>query len=66
MASRIVFDASTGQQSTVELTAEELLAFQSVSGDGEERTADDAVRTSARAKLAAIGLTEEEITALVG
>ena len=66
MASRIIFDASTGEQSVVELTAEELRALQSTSGDGEEKTAEDSAKVSARAKLAALGLTEDEVNAIVG
>ena len=66
MASKIVFDALAGEQFTVELTPEEVLAMQSTSGQEDTPSQDDAIRASARAKLAAIGLTEAEITALVG
>ena len=61
----VIADAATGevlelelsQDRVAELRAEETLAAQA-------REAQEAVRTSALAKLAALGLTEEEIAAL--
>ncbi len=68
---RIQVDAMTGEVTTETLTATEI---ESINASNEikmaERNAAEAARfaskASARAKLAAIGLTEDEITALVG
>jgi hypothetical protein len=69
MANKIEIDALTGETVVTELTSQELaeleaenLANQSVIDA--EREAKEAARTSALAKLAALGLTEEEIAAL--
>jgi hypothetical protein len=69
-----ILDVSTGELTRREMTPEELAqdaANQSAAAAANaERDAAEAARLaakeSARAKLAAIGLTEEEIAALVG
>jgi hypothetical protein len=69
MANKIEIDGLTGETVITELTSQELaeleaenLASQSVIDA--DREAKEAARTSALAKLAALGLTEEEIAAL--
>lgn len=70
---KIVVDCSTGISTEVALTAEEIaqretdrLAYE---GQEAERLAaeaeQEALRASANAKLAALGLTEEEISAII-
>ena len=60
MATKLVVDCSTGVVTEVELTAEEIA----------EREAAELAKAEAKAsalgKLAALGLTEDEITAIVG
>ena len=63
-----IFDASTGELIEREATAQELAEQKAVGVKSEEilkeQQARIAARESALAKLAAIGLTEEEIRAL--
>jgi DNA-directed RNA polymerase len=61
----ITLDASTGQVTEREFTPEEVKAHESdIAKALAKKEAEQAVRTSALAKLAALGLTEEEIAAL--
>lgn len=61
----ITLDASTGEVIEREFTPEEIEAHESdIAESLAKQEAQEAVRTSALAKLAAIGLTEEEIAAL--
>jgi len=74
MATKLVVDCSTGITTEVELTAEEIAqreadaqAWAEVEAEREaEATAKAKAKASAEAKLAALGLTADEITALVG
>ncbi len=69
---KIVVDCSTGEQTVVPLTAEEIaqreadaLAYAEQKATQEaEEAAKAAAKASAEAKLAALGLTAEEIAAL--
>lgn len=71
---RVIVNAQTGDVSTEPLTTEEISELQSAESARltaqAERDAAEAAKVaakeSARAKLAALGLTEEEILALVG
>jgi hypothetical protein len=71
---RYEVNVTTGEiiqrEATAEELAQEALDRASAAANNAERDAAEAARLaakeSARAKLAAIGLTEEEITALVG
>jgi hypothetical protein len=61
----IIVDASTGTVVQRELTSEELAERQILLSEIESlNQAKEEARTSALAKLAALGLTEEEIAAL--
>ena len=69
---KVIVDCSTGQQSVVPLTAEEIAANEAAAVQAEadrlvaeaaEQAKADA-KASAEAKLAALGLTAEEIAAL--
>ena len=64
----VIFDASTGQVVERPLNSEELAEFESLQAEQavlqSEQDAKTAARQSALAKLAALGLTEEEIGAL--
>jgi hypothetical protein len=64
----IVFDGLTGQTTERELNSEELAHRDEVAAIEQSRQdaeqTKDAARQSALAKLAALGLTEEEIAAL--
>jgi hypothetical protein len=70
---KVVIDCETGEQEYVNLTAEEILeiekAAEKQAAEALEyeaaRAAAESVRESGRAKLAALGLTEAEIAALV-
>ena len=74
MATKLVVDCSTGITTEVELTAEEIaqreadaLAWAEVEAEREaEATAKAEAKASAEAKLSALGLTADEIEALVG
>ena len=74
MATKLVVNCSTGITTEVELTAEEIaqreadaLAWGEVEAEREAvESAKASAKASAEAKLAALGLTADEITALVG
>jgi hypothetical protein len=63
-----IFDAATGEiterEATQEETTQHSSSIQESEGPLNELKAKEAARTSALAKLAALGLTEEEIGAL--
>lgn len=60
-----IFDASTKETLEREVTTEEKELFEKLASDDVERIQSrEEARTSALAKLAALGLTEEEIAAL--
>lgn len=69
---KLVVDCSTGEQTVVELTAEEIAQREAdaaayAAAEAERLAAEEAraaAKASAQAKLAALGLTAEEITAL--
>jgi hypothetical protein len=69
---RIEIDCSTGIESIIELTDAEVAQMQADAAAEAERRAEEdaakaaseAAKASAQAKLAALGLTQEEITAL--
>ncbi len=64
----VVVDAATGEVQEKELTAEEVTDLQNAQNEAQaqqnEQEAKAAARTSALAKLAELGLTEEEVAAL--
>jgi hypothetical protein len=64
----VIFDAATGQTSQVVLTADEIAQREIDAAEYEAREVAQAAkataRTSALAKLAELGLTQEEIAAL--
>jgi DNA-binding NarL/FixJ family response regulator len=61
----VILDASTGEVVEREFTAEEITEFETnQAAKLADETAKIAARQSALAKLAALGLTEEEIAAL--
>lgn len=70
---KIVVDCTTGEQQIVPLTAEEIAQIEegriAAEAAEQQRIADqeaaDQAKASAQAKLAALGLTETEIAALV-
>ena len=70
---RVVVDAQTGETQVIPLTTQEIADLQVISAEiaerkaieDAERAAAEATRESARAKLAALGLTEAEVAALV-
>lgn len=72
MATKLIVDCSTGETSEVELTAEEIAQMEAdaaaaaAAKAAEEAAAQAAAeaKASAQAKLAALGLTAEEIAAL--
>jgi hypothetical protein len=72
METKLVVDCSTGEVQEIELTAEEiaqreadaLAAAQAQAEREAQEAAQAALKESAKAKLAALGLTEEEIAAL--
>jgi hypothetical protein len=69
---KIVVNCETGVTEEIELTAEEIAELESAQAQAEadrlaretEQAAKDAARASALEKLAALGLTDEEIAAL--
>lgn len=71
---KIIVDCSTGEATEVELTAEEIAQLESDRAAAEtERLAREAEATakanaeaSAKAKLKALGLSDAEVTALLG
>ena len=70
---KLVVDCTTGEQSVVELTDEEIaqreadaLAFAEQQAVRQaEEAAKEAAKASAKLKLAALGLTEEEVSAFL-
>ena len=70
---RIEVDCSTGEQTVIELTAEEIADLETAREQAlalaeqakEEEQAKEALKDSALAKLTALGLTEEEAKALI-
>ena len=74
MANKIIVDCSTGITTEVELTAEEVAqrevdaaayAIEQAEREAAEAAKADA-KASAQAKLAALGLTEEEVASILG
>lgn len=71
---KTIYDCATGETSTVELTPEEIAQIEADAAEAEarraaqeaEEAAKQAARESAIAKLAALGLSEEEAAAIVG
>ena len=67
---KIVFDCSTGIQTVVDLTAEEIAASEKSAANNlvkeKEETAKATAKASGDAKLKALGLTDAEIAVLVG
>ena len=69
---KVIVDCSTGEQTIVPLTAEEIADMQAAAAKAEaDRVAAEAeaqaaaeAKASAQAKLAALGLTADEIAAL--
>lgn len=62
-----IFDAQTGQMQIVDFTPDEIVAHeQMVAESKKQEEARIAIYESARAKLKALGLTDDEINALVG
>ena len=74
MAQKLIVDCTTGEQSVVDLTDEEEAARSAaqVEAETENAAAAEAAaqaatdKASGNAKLKALGLTDEEIAALVG
>lgn len=69
---KVIVDCSTGEQTVVPLTAEEIAELEAASIEAEadrlaaeqEAQAKAAAKATAEAKLAALGLTADEIAAL--
>ena len=69
---KVIVDCSTGEQSVVPLTAEEIAELEAAAAQAEqdrlaaeaEAVSVQAAKEAAQAKLAALGLTAEEIAAL--
>ena len=65
---QIIFDASTGETTVVPFTPEEIAELEACKAEAAsvkaEADAKTAAREAALAKLAVLGLTEEEIAAL--
>ena len=74
MPTKILIDCSTGTQTEVELTAEEIAANEAMAAQAEERriateaaaAQQAADKASGEAKLVDLGLSADEIAALVG
>lgn len=74
MATRLVVNCETGEQQEIPLTAEEIAQMEADAASfaaeqaarEAEAAAKQAARESALAKLAALGLSEEEAAAIVG
>lgn len=61
----VIYDASNGEVIERPLTADEVADLKAIDANSKaEKSAQEAAKTSALAKLAALGLTEEEIAAL--
>jgi len=74
MTTKLIINCSTGEQTEVELTAEEiaqretdaaLFAEQEAARQAEQEAKAEA-KASAVAKLSSLGLTEDEVSALLG
>ena len=71
---KLIVDCATGERQILELTDEEIAEREARAAEDEARllaqeqaaAETEAARLSATAKLEAIGLTPEEITALIG
>lgn len=71
---KVIVDCSTGEQTIEPLTAEEIADLEAARLEAEARRAEEEAaatakaeaKASALAKLAALGLTEEEAAAIVG
>ena len=69
---KLVIDATTGTQEEIEMTAEEITEVQAMQIEFERRKEEEiaaaeanaVAKASAEAKLAALGLTPEEIAAI--
>jgi|EP01043_Picozoa_sp_COSAG02_P077580 hypothetical protein len=74
MAQKLVIDCSTGNSEYLDFTSEEIAAQETTKAEAKtQREAEEAAATQAatdkasgNAKLKALGLTDEEIAALVG
>ncbi len=74
MLTKLVIDASTGESKTVEMTPEEVEQLKIMQAEADaanaraeaEQKAKEEAKASALAKLAALGLTEEEAKAILG
>jgi hypothetical protein len=72
MTTKLIVDCSTGITTEVELTAEEIAEREAMAAEyavqkaqeDAERAVAEAAKESANAKLAALGLTAEEIAAI--
>jgi len=71
---KVIVDCSTGEQTVVPLTAEEIAELEAAAAQAEqdrlaaeaEATAKAAAKQAAQDKLKALGLTDLEVAALVG
>lgn len=67
---KLIHDAKTNKSVSVPLTPEELEDLENIKAEAEKREAEQqakiAARQAALAKLAELGLTEEEIKAIAG
>lgn len=71
---KVVVDCSTGEQSIIPLTAEEIAALEAAAAQAEqdrlaaeaEAAQKAALKQAAQEKLKALGLTDLEVAALVG
>jgi DNA-binding NarL/FixJ family response regulator len=67
MPNKTTYDISTGETTVEPLTQEEVNEINAAEATANAaREASNSVRESALAKLAALGLTEEEIAAIIG
>ena len=61
----IILDVATGEVTETTFTEEQVADLQAIQAEAEaQKLAKDSAKASALAKLAALGLTEEEIAAL--
>lgn len=64
---KIIINCDTGEETTIPLSQEEIELINAQNAESEAKEAElEATRVSAKSKLAALGLTEEEIAAIVG
>tara|TARA_R110000822_G_scaffold103590_2_gene230206 strand:- start:2147 stop:2374 length:228 start_codon:yes stop_codon:yes gene_type:complete len=74
MLKEIIINATTGEETIIEFSAEELLEIQekqakyqaTIEAEIEAQAEKQALKDSANAKLAVLGLTPEEISAITG